>query len=75
LPQWVRPTRRGQELTAFISTDGVQWHRVHTTQTVSMPSTIYVGVLGLRNGGTGFVTVHFSDVVLRPPLASDLATP
>jgi regulation of enolase protein 1 (concanavalin A-like superfamily) len=74
LPRWLRLTRHGQEFTAFLSTDGVQWQRVHTTQTVAMPSTIYVGVLGLRNGGTGLATAHFSHVVVRSSIAPDSAT-
>jgi hypothetical protein len=49
-----------------MSADGVQWQRVHTPQTVEMPSTIYVGVLGLRNGGAGMATVHFSQVEIKP---------
>jgi len=66
LPRWIRLTRRGQEITAWMSADGVQWQRVHTTQTVELPSTIYVGVLGLRNGGAGMATVHFSQVEIKP---------
>jgi len=65
-PCWVRLTRQGQEFAAFISTDGELWQRVYTVQTVAMPSTIYVGVLGLRNGGAGLANVHFSHVVVRP---------
>ena len=66
LPRWLRLTRRGQEITASMSTDGVQWQRVHTTQIVTMPSSIYVGVLGLRNGGAGMATIHFSQVETKP---------
>jgi hypothetical protein len=47
---------------------------VHTTQTVAMPSTIYVGVLGLRNGGTGIATAHFSHLVVRPSIAAGSVT-
>jgi regulation of enolase protein 1 (concanavalin A-like superfamily) len=75
LPRWVRLARRGQQFTAFISTDGVEWQRVSTTQTVVMPSTIYVGVLGLRNGATGIANVHFSHVDVRPLVPADSVTP
>jgi len=66
LPLWIRLTRRGQEITASMSADGVQWQPVHTTQTVTMPSSIYVGVLGLRNGGAGMASIHFSHVAIKP---------
>jgi regulation of enolase protein 1 (concanavalin A-like superfamily) len=66
LPLWIRLTRRGQEITASMSADGVQWQPVHTTQTVTMPSSIYVGVLGLRNGGAGMAAIHFSHVAIKP---------
>ena len=65
VPQWVRLTRLGQEITAYISPDGVRWQRVHTSQTVVMPPTIYIGLLGLRNGGSGSAHVRVSRVTIR----------
>jgi hypothetical protein len=65
IPRWVRLTRLGQEITAYTSPDGVQWQRVHTTQAVAMPPSIYIGMLGLRNGGSGSARVRFSRVTIR----------
>jgi subtilisin family serine protease/regulation of enolase protein 1 (concanavalin A-like superfamily) len=65
LPRWMRLTRRGQEFTAYVSTDGIQWQPVHTPQSVAMPPTICIGLLGLRNGGSGTADVRFRRVAIR----------
>jgi regulation of enolase protein 1 (concanavalin A-like superfamily) len=65
IPRWVRLARRGQEFTASISADGTQWQTVHTTQSVVMPPTVYIGVLGLRDGGSGTADVRFRSVVIK----------
>jgi subtilisin family serine protease len=65
VPRWMRLARRGQEFTAYISTDGIQWQPVYVAQSVAMPPTVYVGVLGLRNGGSGTADVRFHSVVIR----------
>jgi regulation of enolase protein 1 (concanavalin A-like superfamily) len=65
VPRWVRLTRRGQDFAAYVSTDAILWQQVHTTQSVVMPPAIYVGLLGLRNGGSGTGGVRFSNVMIR----------
>jgi regulation of enolase protein 1 (concanavalin A-like superfamily) len=65
VPRWLRLVRRGQDFTASVSTDGIQWQQVHTTQSVAMPPTLYVGLVALRNGGTGTAAVRFTSVAIR----------
>lgn len=41
LPYWTRVVREGTALRSFVSSDGVNWKQVGSTQTVSMSSTTY----------------------------------
>ncbi len=43
-PYWVRLTRLGDQLTAEISPDGVNWTQRGTPQTIAMGSPVYVGL-------------------------------
>ena len=43
-PYWVRLTRVGNTFTAYRSADGVTWTQVGTAQTITMGSTVYVGL-------------------------------
>ena len=53
IPRWLRLSRRGSSFAAFYSQDGASWTPVPATgSTVALPSTVVVGVLALRNGGT-----------------------
>lgn len=65
-PRWLRLTRAGNTFTASISSDGATWTQVHTPVTVAMPANAYVGVLALRNGGTGTATATVEDVTVVP---------
>ena len=43
-PYWVRLTRRGNQISAWTSPNGIAWTQRGTTQTIALPSTIYVGL-------------------------------
>jgi hypothetical protein len=43
-PRWIKLVRAGNAFTAYQSANGSTWTQVWTTQTVSMPATIYVGL-------------------------------
>ncbi len=58
-PGWVRLARRGNELAAFWSTDGVAWTSIGT-QTISMPSTIYAGMAVSSRNASLAATARFS---------------
>ncbi|MDX3529785.1 alginate lyase family protein [Streptomyces sp. ID05-39B] len=45
MPYWVRVTREGRRCTGAISTDGMRWTVVGTTEVDSMPKTVYAGLL------------------------------
>lgn len=67
-PAWVKLSRRGNVFSAYLSTNGTTWIRVHTSQTVALPATVDVGIMALRSGGTGLARAAFSNVSVTTPL-------
>lgn len=74
-PQWLKLVRSGNTFTAYLSANGTTWTQVGTPQTVTMSSTVYVGLAALRSGsGTPTAGVRFEGVAVtippnRPPVA------
>jgi subtilisin family serine protease len=63
-PKWLKLSRRGHVFTASVSANGRAWTAVDIPQTIVLPPSLYVGVLALRNGGTGFARRRFHTSVL-----------
>ena len=59
IPRWVRLRRLSNSVSAYVSTDGVNWQQIHTTQLMPLSTSIYVGLLGLRRGGSALADVGF----------------
>ena len=71
-PQWLKIVRSGNVFTAYLSANGTSWTQVHTPQTVSMSSTVYVGLVALRNGaGTPTGAARFENVSVTPGTPPD----
>jgi hypothetical protein len=52
-PRYLKLTRAGNVFRAFLSTDGSSWTEVSgSPETIALPSTVYVGLVALRNGST-----------------------
>ncbi|HYG76395.1 MAG TPA: PKD domain-containing protein [Planctomycetota bacterium] len=66
LPRWLKLIRGGNNFSAFTSPDGSTWTQIHTTQTVNMPATVYVGFMALRNDNAALCAATFTNVALRP---------
>lgn len=66
-PQWLKLVRSGNTFTAYLSANGTTWTQVGTPQTVTMSSTVYVGLVALRNGGTTTGAARFEGVALTIP--------
>ncbi|MFL6196270.1 MAG: hypothetical protein ACJ75H_18965, partial [Thermoanaerobaculia bacterium] len=65
-PRWLKLVRSGNNFSAYLSTDGVAWTQVHTTQSIPMASTVYIGLIALRNGATaGTAQATFENVSVR----------
>ncbi len=64
-PGWVRITRQGSQLSGFTSTDGNNW-TLFNSDTIALPSTVYVGLAVTAHSPTGQATAIFSNVTARP---------
>ena len=58
---WLRLTRKGSVITAYQSTNGTTWTKVYS-DTVSMSSTIYVGMALTSHDNTKLATATFDNV-------------
>jgi RHS repeat-associated protein len=65
LPYWVKLVRAGGTFTAYISSDGVNWTQLGTSQTISMATNVYIG-LGVTSGSTTTLgTTTFDNVSIN----------
>jgi regulation of enolase protein 1 (concanavalin A-like superfamily) len=60
-PHWVRLTRSGNTFTALTSPDGVTWTLVGT-DTISMATTVYVGLALTSHRDGSIATATFTNV-------------
>ena len=61
-PYWVKLTRNGSTFTGYRSPDGVNWTQLGTSATITMPSTVYVGLGVTAHNNTLFSTSAFDQV-------------
>ena len=66
-PYWVRITRVGNVVTGERSPDGVNWTQQGATQSISMTSSIYVGLAVSAVDNTKLNTATFSNVTFEQP--------
>jgi hypothetical protein len=72
-PQWLRIDRSGNTFTAYLSANGVTWTLVGTPQTITMSTSVQVGLVALRNGsGAPTGAARFESVTVSPPAAPAL---
>jgi regulation of enolase protein 1 (concanavalin A-like superfamily) len=65
-PAWLKLQRIGSTVTAFISADGITWTTVGTT-TVSLGTTITVGMVVCSHTTSALNTSTFDNVTVGPP--------
>ena len=61
-PLWVELIQSGSSITAYESTNGVNWTQIGTAQTVSMTSSISLAGLDVSSNGTNLSQATFLDV-------------
>ncbi len=83
LPLWVKVERKGNQFTAYYSTDGSTWVQQPDTentgadaspnpQTIGMGSSVYIGLaVTSNNAAAGFCLAEFSDVVTSGSISGD----
>lgn len=66
-PLSLRLSRRGEEFSAFFSSDGTNWSMIGVPQVVPMAPTAMVGLAASANNNAATCTVRLADVQLPPP--------
>ncbi|MBL8231524.1 MAG: VWA domain-containing protein, partial [Bryobacterales bacterium] len=61
-PYWLRLVRAGSQITASISSDGLNWTQVGSPVTVALPNTVYAGLFGFGEVGGSLVNANFENV-------------
>ncbi len=64
-PKWLRTVRLGNTFTSYTSDNGTTWTQVGTARTITMGSTIYVGMAVTSHNNGTLATGVFSDVIVR----------
>ena len=65
-PAWVRLVRSGSVITAYWSTNGTTWTLVGS-ETISMASTVYVGLAATSHNASSATTAAFDNVAVTTP--------
>jgi hypothetical protein len=66
-PVWLRVVRRGDSFTGFRSSNGSNWTQVGTTKTISMPSSIQLGLAVTSHNTAVAATAVFDNVSVTTP--------
>jgi glucose/arabinose dehydrogenase len=69
-PYWVRLVRNGSTFTAYRSPDGSTWTAVGSAVTISMASTVYVGLAVTSHNSSALCTATFTNVSLTAGTSS-----
>jgi len=64
-PKWIRVVRSGNVFTSYTSDNGTTWTQLGTPKTITMASTIYVGMAVTSHANGTLGTGVFSDVIVR----------
>jgi regulation of enolase protein 1 (concanavalin A-like superfamily) len=65
LPYWVKLVRSGSSFSGYVSTDGVNWVQVGTTQSISMAQNVYIGLAVSANNNSILATATFDNVAIQ----------
>jgi regulation of enolase protein 1 (concanavalin A-like superfamily) len=63
---WVRLTRNGDSFTAFHSVDGTTWTQVGTAQTITMGTSVRIGLCVTSHNTAALSTAVFDNVTVTP---------
>jgi regulation of enolase protein 1 (concanavalin A-like superfamily) len=65
-PTWLRLTRSGSTVTAFVSADGTTWNQVNIPRTIGLSSTALAGLVVCANS-SALNTATFDSVTVSGP--------
>jgi len=66
-PYWVKVTRSGNSFTGFLSSDGVNWTQLGSTQTINMSPSANVGLAVTAHNNSLLCTATFDNVTITTP--------
>jgi RHS repeat-associated protein len=69
LPYWLKISRSGNSVSAYASSDGVNWSQVGWSQALSMAQSVYVGLAVSSSDPSLLATATFDGVSLSTPTA------
>jgi subtilase family serine protease len=69
LPYWMQVARSGSTFSSYVSSDGVNWVQVGTSQTISMAQNVYIGLAVNSGDTTELVTATFDNVSVNSAAA------
>ncbi|NLW84656.1 MAG: carbohydrate-binding protein, partial [Phycisphaerae bacterium] len=70
-PYWIRLVRNGNTFTGYRSADGVNWAQQGASQTISVPTTVYMGLAVTSHNNTRLCQAVFDNITAPgwpPPL-------
>ena len=67
VPYWLKVTRVGNVFTSYKSTDGLSWTQMSTAKTISMGSTVEIGLVVCAYSNTSLGTATFDNVSITTP--------
>jgi hypothetical protein len=68
-PQWFKLTRAGNTFTAFTSTNGLAWTQLGNATTISMPESVFIGLVATSGDADLLNTSTFDNVIVGPDVA------
>jgi regulation of enolase protein 1 (concanavalin A-like superfamily) len=66
-PYWVKVSRSGNTFSSYVSSDGVTWVQLGTSQTISMAQNVYVGLAVTSGSSSTYATATFDNVSITNP--------
>jgi hypothetical protein len=69
LPYWLQIRRSGSTFSSYVSSDGVNWVQVGSSQTISMAQNVYIGLAVNSGSTTALVTATFDNVSVNSAAA------
>ena len=74
LPAWVELVRSGNTISTYYSPDGINWAQNGSSQTVTMPQNVYIGLAVSSGSNSNLATATFDNVSISAP-GSGFPTP
>jgi RHS repeat-associated protein len=65
IPYWVELVRSGSTFTAYMSSDGVSWTQVGSSETISMATNVYIGLAVSSDDASYMTTATFDNVSIN----------